>query len=87
VIAPAASSASGLALACRYLRGAAAEPFLHAAELDCTRGRRAVDKGLSARFTVPRTGKKGTYRFTVYAKDKAGNTQTSPVGANKLGVK
>jgi len=38
-------------------------------------------------FTVPRTWRAGTYRFYVYAKDKAGNTQTLPRGSNKLVVK
>jgi 5-hydroxyisourate hydrolase-like protein (transthyretin family) len=48
---------------------------------------RAVNSLLPWRFTVPRTWRTGTYRFYVYAKDKAGNTQTLPVGSNKLVVK
>jgi hypothetical protein len=35
---------------------------------------------------VPRTWKAGTYRFSVYAIDKAGNPQAK-VGYNKLVVK
>ncbi len=38
-------------------------------------------------FTVPRTWRAGTYRFSVYAKDKAGNAQTLPVGSNRLLVR
>ena len=48
---------------------------------------KAVNSALTWKFTVPRTWRTGTYRFYVYAKDKAGNTQTPPVGSNKLVVK
>ena len=47
----------------------------------------AVDKALTASFTVPHTWKPGAYRFSVLATDQAGNTQTLPAGANKLIVR
>ena len=47
---------------------------------------RLVNKRLAATFRVPRTWRAGTYRFLVYAKDDAGNTQ-SKVGSNRLTVK
>jgi len=49
-------------------------------------GVKAVNTPLTARFTVPRTWKAGTYRFSVYATDTAGNTQVK-VASNKLVVK
>jgi hypothetical protein len=48
---------------------------------------KGVNIALTRRFTVPRTWKAATYRFSIYAKDKAGNTQTLPVGSNRLVVK
>ena len=47
---------------------------------------RAVNTPLTARFTVPRTWKQGTYKFYVYATDVAGNAQ-SKIGSNKLAVR
>jgi len=47
---------------------------------------RSVNTPLTAKFTVPRTWKTGTYRFYVYATDQAGNTQVTPVGGNRLVV-
>ncbi len=47
----------------------------------------AVDKALTASFTVPHTWKPGAYRFSVLATDQAGNTQTLPAAANKLIVR
>jgi len=47
-------------------------------------GKRSVNKLLSKRFTC--TLAKGTYRFSVYAHDAAGNRQ-SKVGSNKLTVR
>ena len=38
------------------------------------------------KFTVPRTWKRGTYRFYVYAADRAGNSQAN-VASNRLVVK
>ena len=48
---------------------------------------KVVNSTLTWKFTVPRTWRAGTYHFYVYAKDTAGNTQTLPVGSNKLVVK
>jgi len=47
-------------------------------------GKKSVNKALSKRFTCKLA--KGTYRYSVYAKDAAGNSQ-SKVGSNKLAVK
>lgn len=47
-------------------------------------GKRSVNKLLTKRFTC--TLAKGTYRFSVYATDAAGNSQ-SRVGSNKLTVR
>jgi hypothetical protein len=47
-------------------------------------GKKTVNKLLSTRFTC--TLAKGTYKFSVYAKDAAGNSQ-SKVGSNKLTVR
>ena len=41
---------------------------------------------LRARFTVPRAWKAGTYKFYIYATDRAGNAQ-SKVGSNRLLVR
>jgi photosystem II stability/assembly factor-like uncharacterized protein len=51
-------------------------------------GLRAVNTAgvLTARFTVPRTWNRGTYRFFVFATDAAGNTQAS-IPSNRLVVK
>ena len=46
-----------------------------------------VNATLPWTFTVPRTWRTGTYHFSVYATDKAGNTQATPVGVNHLYVK
>jgi hypothetical protein len=46
-----------------------------------------VNRLLTASFTVPRTWKAGAYKFYVYARDQAGNTQTPPVGRNRLIVR
>jgi hypothetical protein len=46
-----------------------------------------VNTALTWKFTVPRTWRAGTYHFYVYATDRAGNTQATPVGANHLKVK
>jgi hypothetical protein len=46
--------------------------------------RRAVNKALTAKFTCKLA--RGTYRFTVYATDLAGNKQVR-AGANRLTVK
>lgn len=48
---------------------------------------KVVNSTLTWKFTVPRTWRAGTYHFYVYAKDTAGNTQTLPVGSNKLVVR
>jgi hypothetical protein len=48
---------------------------------------RAVNTWLSARFAVPRTWRAGAYRFTVSAKDAAGNSQVRPAGSNRLVVR
>lgn len=45
-----------------------------------------VNMALTAKFTVPGTWKRGTYRFYVYATDRAGNTQLK-AASNKLIVK
>jgi hypothetical protein len=45
-----------------------------------------VNMALTAKFTVPGTWKRGTYRFYVYATDGAGNTQLK-AASNKLIVK
>jgi hypothetical protein len=42
---------------------------------------------LTWKSTVPRTWRAGTYHFSVYATDCAGNTQATPVGVNHLRVK
>lgn len=47
---------------------------------------KAVNTLQSAKFTVPRTWKIGTYVFKVYATDNAGNAQAT-AGSNKLVVK
>jgi len=47
-------------------------------------GKKTVNKLLSTHFTC--TLAKGTYKFSVYAKDAAGNSQ-SKVGSNKLTVR
>jgi photosystem II stability/assembly factor-like uncharacterized protein len=47
---------------------------------------RPVNTALTATFTVPRTWKRGTYRFSIYATDVAGNTQAK-VASNTLIVK
>ena len=46
-----------------------------------------VNTTLPWTFTVPRTWRTGTYHFSVYATDRAGNTQATPVGVNHLYVK
>ena len=46
-----------------------------------------VNATLPWTFTVPRTWRTGTYHFYVYATDRAGNTQATPVGVNHLYVK
>ena len=46
-----------------------------------------VNATLTWKFTVPRTWRTGTYHFYVYATDRAGNTQATPMGANHLYVK
>ncbi len=38
-------------------------------------------------LTVPLAWRAGTYHFSVYATDKAGNVQVLPAGSNKLIVK
>lgn len=38
-------------------------------------------------LTLPRTLRAGTYRFSIYAKDAAGNAQVLPVGSNRLIVR
>ena len=48
---------------------------------------KSVNTLLAAKFTVPRTWRAGTYRFYVYAKDRAGNTQATPLGVNHLYVR
>jgi hypothetical protein len=48
---------------------------------------KAVNTALSWKFTVPRTWRTGTYHFFVYATDRAGNAQVTPVGVNHLYVK
>jgi photosystem II stability/assembly factor-like uncharacterized protein len=45
-----------------------------------------VNTPLTWKFTVPRTWKRGTYRFYLYATDRAGNTQAN-VASNRLIVK
>lgn len=45
-----------------------------------------VNTALTARFSVPRTWKAGTYRFSVYATDTAGNAQAK-VAVAKLVIK
>jgi photosystem II stability/assembly factor-like uncharacterized protein len=45
-----------------------------------------VGSNLPLKFTVPKAWKPGTYKFYVYARDKAGNTQAN-VASNKLVVK
>ena len=42
---------------------------------------------LSKSFKVPSTWRVGTYRYFVYATDKALNAQVLPVGSNKLVVR
>lgn len=48
---------------------------------------RTVNVVLAGKFTVPRTWRIGTYHFSVYAKDRAGNIYATPVGVNHLYVK
>ena len=36
---------------------------------------------------MPRTWRRGTYHFSVYATDRAGNPQAKPLGVNHLYVK
>ena len=45
-----------------------------------------LSPSLTWRFTVPRSWRAGTYRFFVYAKDRAGNAQAN-VASNRLTVK
>jgi photosystem II stability/assembly factor-like uncharacterized protein len=45
-----------------------------------------VNTPLTAKFTVPRTWKPGTYKYLVYATDNAGNPQ-GKIGTNKLVVR
>jgi len=47
---------------------------------------KALNTVFSARFTVPRTWRAGTYKFFVYATDPAGNTQVK-VALNRLVVR
>ncbi len=46
-----------------------------------------VNTTLPWTFTVPRTWRTGTYHFSVYATDRAGNPQANPLGVNHLYVK
>ena len=46
-----------------------------------------VNTTLPWTFTVPRTWRTGTYHFFVYATDRAGNAQATPVGVNHLYVR
>lgn len=48
---------------------------------------KTVNTLLAATFTAPRTWRTGTYHFSIYATDQAGNIRASPLGVNRLSVK